>query len=306
MILENSILFALPGNERLANDIASRYNVQLGEFTVRNFPDGETYIRIHSDVRDRKVVIVCSLDRPDSKLLPLYFLSATAMELGAKCTCLIAPYLAYMRQDKQFHPGEGITSRYFASLVSNFAETVTTVDPHLHRYGSLSEIYSVPATVVSAAGHISAWIRENIHDPVLVGPDSESEQWVSQVAAGADAPFIILEKTRHGDRSVEVSIPQVEAYKNHVPVLVDDIISTARTMIETIGHLKAAGTRAPICIGVHAVFAANAYQDLLNAGAERIITSNTISHPSNAIDISGLFWAVFDGSFRHIPQKNVK
>jgi ribose-phosphate pyrophosphokinase len=291
---QNIIIFALPGNEILAIDMAKKYQVQIGEFTIRSFPDGETYVRIHSDVTDKKVVMVCSLDRPDAKLLPLFFLSHTAIELGAKCTCLIAPYLAYMRQDKQFHPGEGITSRYFASLISGFAETITTVDPHLHRFSSLSEIYSVPATVVRAANHISDWIKNNISDPVLIGPDSESEQWVCEVAANANAPFIVLEKIRRGDKDVDVSVPMVEKYKHQNPVLVDDIISTARTMIETVGHLKRAGMKPPFCIGIHAVFAGNAYLDLLKAGAAKVITCNSISHESNEIDISDLFFSVFN------------
>ncbi|MHB1278248.1 MAG: ribose-phosphate pyrophosphokinase [Bacteroidia bacterium] len=284
-----TIIFALPGNEALADSLARRFDKVQGELVMRNFPDGESYVRILSEVKDKKVVMVCSLHHPDTKLLPLYFLSKTAMELGAKCTCLVAPYLAYMRQDKQFHEGEGITSRYFASLISSFAETITTVDPHLHRYGSLSEIYKVPTTVVRAADEISKWIKSNIHNPVLIGPDSESEQWVSEVANNAGAPYIVLTKIRYGDRNVEVSIPEVDKYKNHTPVLVDDIISTARTMIETVGHLKNAGMNPPICIGVHAVFAGNAYNDLLGAGAQKVITCNTIPHESNGIDISGLF-----------------
>jgi ribose-phosphate pyrophosphokinase len=88
---------------------------------------------------------------------------------------------------------------------------------------------------------------------------------------------------------VEVSIPQVEAYRHHTPVLVDDIISTARTMIETIGHLKKAGMRPPVCIGVHAIFAEHAYQDLLDSGAAKVVTCNTIPHESNAIDLSDLY-----------------
>ncbi|MBK6861655.1 MAG: ribose-phosphate pyrophosphokinase [Saprospiraceae bacterium] len=288
------ILFGLPGNETIVEAIVKNYNVKKGEMTVRNFPDGETYIRIHSDVKGKKVIMVCTLDRPDAKLLPLYFLSKTAMELGAECTCLIAPYLAYMRQDKQFHTGEGITSKYFALLISNFAETITTVDPHLHRYGSLSEIYSVPTTVVHAANHISKWIINNISNPVLIGPDSESGQWVSEVAKNVDAPFIVLEKIRHDDRNVEVSIPQVEKYYNHTPVLVDDIISTARTMIETVGHLQKVGMKAPVCVGIHAVFAGNAYQDLLNTGVKKVITCNTIPHVSNRIDVSDLFYNLFE------------
>jgi ribose-phosphate pyrophosphokinase len=194
-----------------------------------------------------------------------------------------------MRQDKVFQEGEGITSKYFARLVSGFADSLITVDPHLHRISKLGDIYDIPTKVVHAADAISDWIKKHIEKPVLVGPDSESEQWVSEVAKNAGAPFLVLEKTRHGDRDVEVSVPRVEDYRHHTPVLVDDIISTARTMIETVGHLKKAGMKAPVCIGVHAVFADSAYRDLLDAGVERVVTCNTIPHESNAIDLSGLY-----------------
>lgn len=284
-----TVLFALPDNESLTSLLAEKLDAEIGEATIRHFPDGESYVRIHSDVADKKVVLVCTLHQPDEKLLPLYFLSNTAKSLGAKCTCLVAPYLAYMRQDKVFHPGEGITSKYFARLISCFADSLITVDPHLHRIGSLNEVYGIPTKVVHAADLISNWIKHHIRLPVLVGPDSESEQWVAEVAKNAGAPYLVLEKTRRGDRDVEVSIPQVDAYQKHTPVLVDDIISTARTMIETVGHLKNAGMRSPVCIGVHAVFADRAYEDLFASGAASIVTCNTIPHKSNAIDLSDLY-----------------
>jgi ribose-phosphate pyrophosphokinase len=71
--------------------------------------------------------------------------------------------------------------------------------------------------MVHAAKHISAWIKSNVNQPVLIGPDSESEQWVAKVADDADAPFIILEKIRRGDREVDVSVPKVGKYKKHRP-----------------------------------------------------------------------------------------
>ncbi len=283
-----NILFALPGNEDLTKKIAKQLNAEVGETLIRQFPDGETYVQIKSDVKDKKVILVCTLHQPDEKLLPLYFLSKTAIDLGAKCTCLIAPYLAYMRQDRRFHEGEAITSEYFGTLLSQFAETLVTVDPHLHRRSSLSEIYSISSKVMHAANHISDWIKNNVENPILVGPDSESEQWVSEVAKNAGAPFMVLEKIRHGDKDVEVSVPNVENYKNHTPVLVDDIISSARTMIETVQHLNKAGMNPPICIGIHGVFGGNAYQELQKSGVADIVTCNTIPHPSNKIDISDL------------------
>ncbi|MDE3741105.1 ribose-phosphate pyrophosphokinase [Maribacter polysaccharolyticus] len=283
-----TILFSLPGNQELTELLAKKMNAEIGECMIRKFPDGESYTRILSDVRGKCVVMVCTLHEPDEKLLPLYFLSHTAKSLGAKCTCLVAPYLAYMRQDKVFNEGEGVTSGFFGKLISGFADSITSVDPHLHRISSLGEVYHIPNKVIHAANAISEWIKENIKNPVLIGPDSESEQWVSEVAKNAGAPFTVLQKVRHGDRDVEVSVPDVDKYKNLTPVLVDDIISTARTMIEPVEQLKKAGMKPPICVGIHAVFSGNAYQDLLDSGVNKIVTCNTIPHPSNAIDLSDI------------------
>lgn len=294
------IVFALSGNEDMAKGLAGILEAEYGQSTMRKFPDGESYTRILSDVKDKCVVIVCTLHQPDTKLLPLYFLSQTAKALGAKCTCLVAPYLAYMRQDKQFNPGEGVTSEYFGKLISGFADTLITVDPHLHRRSSLSEIYSIPNIIIHAADYISSWIKNNIHNPVLIGPDSESEQWVSEVAKNANAPFIILQKIRHGDNNVEVSVPEIEKYKSYTPVLVDDIISTARTMIETVGHLNKAAMKPPVCIGVHGIFAGNAYDELIKSGVEKIVTCNTIPHKSNEIDLTDAIALSIKKMMKHV------
>ena len=290
------IFFALPGNEEITQRLTKLLNATRGKVLIRHFPDGETYVQLQSDVKGKRAVLVCTLDRPDEKIVPLYFLSQTAKELGAEQICLIAPYLAYMRQDLRFHTGEGITSNYFGFLLTQFIDGLITVDPHLHRKSSLSEVYGVRCKVVHAAGHIAAWIKQHIVKPVLVGPDRESVQWVSVVADQARAPFVVLDKVRHGDKEVEVYFPDMANYREHTPVLVDDIISTARTMIAAIGSLKEMGMKAPVCVGVHGIFAGNAYQDIMQAGAADVITTNTISHQSNRIDISDLL----EGAFRDL------
>lgn len=280
------IIFALPGNELLAKKISDGINGESGNFIQRQFPDGETYIRILSKVENCEIIIVCTLNEPDSKLLALIFFCKLLKDLKAKSICLVAPYLSYMRQDKQFNSGEAVTSKYFANILSETVNSIITIDPHLHRRSSMNEIYSIPCSVLHASELISNWIKIKIPNALLVGPDSESEQWVSEVAKNAEVPFIILEKIRHGDTNVEVSIPHIEKYKYHTPVLVDDIISTARTMIVTVQHLYNAGMKAPICIGVHAVFANDAYNDLIKSRIMEVITCNTIPHESNKIDIS--------------------
>jgi ribose-phosphate pyrophosphokinase len=287
-----TLVFALPGNEAFADTLAGLMPAERRELTLHEFPDGEVRVRIADTVAGRTVLLVASLHRPDRVALPLYLVAATLRDLGASKILLVAPYLAYMRQDCRFHPGEGISARYFARWLSGFVDGLATVDPHLHRIHALSEVYSIPAIAVAAAPAIASWVRDHIANAVLIGPDAESEQWVAEVAQQAGCAYTILQKNRHGDRNVSVSLPDTGRWQDHTPVLVDDIISTGRTLMAAIGHLKAAGMRAPVCIGVHAVFAdATTEPDLLAAGAARVVTCNTISHDSNGIDISPLLLA---------------
>ena len=281
------LLYAFPGQERVACALARELDAEQGTLQLRRFPDGEDYLRMITDPAGRHVVLVCGLDRPDEKCLPVYFAACTARELGAARVGLVAPYLGYMRQDARFNPGEAITSIHFARWLSQFLDWIVTVDPHLHRHPTLDSIYSIPAAVAAAAPAISQWLRTHVHDALLIGPDAESAQWVGQIAADARCPFIVSSKQRRGDRDVEVSLPDPGPWRDHRPVLIDDIISTAHTMIAAIAQLRHAGvSKPPLCVGVHALFAGDAYSALTRAGAAEIVTCNTVEHPSNAIDVA--------------------
>lgn len=279
------LIIPFPGNEEMAERLEPLLAAQRGGIEMRQFPDSETYLRIVDDPAGRDAILLCTLDRPNDKLLPLLFAAATLHELGALRVALVAPYLAYMRQDSRFHPGEAITSRYVAALLSARFSYLVTVDPHLHRYTSLSDIYSIPCAAAHAAPVIAAWIRDNIPNPVIVGPDSESKQWVAEVALGAQAPFTVLEKQRHGDRDVTVTVRDRTNLSSRTPVLVDDIISSGRTMIAAVRGLDQSPSNTPVCIGIHGVFADKADEALKAAGA-RVVTCNSIRHPTNAIDIT--------------------
>ncbi|HSQ82449.1 MAG TPA: ribose-phosphate diphosphokinase [Casimicrobiaceae bacterium] len=292
------VIFAFPAHAGLPQSIVARIGGTAGTLYLHRFPDGESYVRLDTPVQGREAVFVCSLDNPDAKLLQLLFAAAAAKDLGATRVGIVVPYLAYMRQDVRFKPGEAITSMTVGTLVSGVADWLVTVDPHLHRHATLDAVYSIPSTVVPAAPAISAWIAANVARPLLVGPDGESAQWVARVAAAANAPWIVLDKSRHGDRDVEVSAPQVDRYRDRTPVLVDDIVSTAHTMIAAVGRLREAGLPAPICIGVHALFAANAYDQLKAAGAARIVTCNTVPHASNGIDVNAAVAEAVAGMIR--------
>jgi ribose-phosphate pyrophosphokinase len=281
-----TILFTFPGYEALGYRIAEHLKMKHGTLTVRHFPDSESYVRVGTKVKGQDVVILCGLDRPDQKIMALMFLAQTLKELGAERVGLVAPYLGYMRQDIRFLKGEAVSSVLFARYLSQQVDWLVTIDPHLHRHHSLDEIYSIPSKVVHAAPAIAKWIKKSIEKPLLIGPDEESEQWVSTLATKINTPYVVLKKIRHGDKEVEVTLPGVEKYQDYTPLLVDDIISTGHTMLETAKHLSAAGMSSSVCVGVHAVFSENAHELLMESGyIFKLVTCNTIVHSSNAIDI---------------------
>ena len=282
------LIFIFPENEELGKRIITGVNGEEGQFILRKFPDNETYVRVTSPVEDREIIVVCTLHPPNDKFLSLFFFCNLLKDLKVRTICVVIPYLPYMRQDMVFNPGEAITSIYFAKLLSSFADRLITVDPHLHRRKSMQEIYTIPCTVLHGSGLISQWIKQNVPNAVVIGPDNESEQWVADVAKNAGVPYVVSEKIRYGDRDVKLIIPSLEKYEKCIPVLVDDIISTAHTMIETVKQLKALHMQAPLCVALHGVFAEHAYEELLSAGAADILTTNSISHATNKIDISPL------------------
>lgn len=280
-------LIAVPGSEACARDLGTRLGARVLVPEIRQFPDGELYVRLDAcDGRDAlagEVAIVGNLS--GDNFLRVAFLAGTARDHGARQVGLIAPYLAYMRQDSRFKSGEGVTARYFAQLVSGTVDWLVTVDPHLHRLDSLGHVYTIPTTIARAAPEIARWIAAEVHRPVLVGPDAESVQWVSAVAERCGAPFVILEKTRRGDRDVSVTAPS-GAWNGHTPVVIDDIVSTGRTMIEATRQLRAAGSAPPMCVAIHAVFADALGDALLAAGARGIVTCDTIPHVTNRICVA--------------------
>tara|TARA_R110002096_G_scaffold201392_20_gene385969 strand:- start:5595 stop:6491 length:897 start_codon:yes stop_codon:yes gene_type:complete len=281
-------IIAWPGMMPLATELAPLLGAEPFEMAWRHFPDGESLVTLPPEIAGRDVAFLATLRDPDRMALPLRFAAATARSFCAKSVGLIAPYLAYMRQDKRFHPGEAVSAPLFAAFLADSFDWLATVDPHLHRNPELSRLFTIPAAHAAAAPVIAGWINENIPDAVLLGPDSESQQWVAEVARLARRPYEVLHKIRHGDRAVDISLPDSDTLRAGTPVILDDIASSGQTLVRTLAHLRVLDTRPAVCVVIHAVFAGSAFKDILAAGAARIVTTNSIPHDSNGISIAPL------------------
>jgi len=280
------VLLSFPDDRSLAAAVAGRIGARMGRLEWRHFPDGESLIAVDEEVAGADVVLFASLDNPDRKALPLRFAARTAREFGARRVGLVAPYLAYLRQDARFHAGESISANAFAEFLDQSVDWLVTVDPHLHRIPALGDVFRMPSTAVASAPWLASWIRNEVARPMLIGPDSESAQWVANVAHAAGAPYEVLRKTRRGDREVQVSLPDIARLRGCTPVLVDDIVSTGRTLIAALEQLHRLQLPPAVCVAIHAIFAGDAWEALQRAGAGRIVSTDSIAHSSNAISLA--------------------
>ncbi|MFO7326196.1 MAG: ribose-phosphate pyrophosphokinase [Pseudomonadota bacterium] len=288
------LLFALPGNEAFARRLAGELAADVEVVETRRFPDGESYVRLPVEPAGRVVDLVCTLAQPDERFLALVFAADAARELGARQVNLVAPYLAYMRQDCRFRPGESVSSVSFARLVSSTFDRLVTVDPHLHRHHALSNVYTIRADALQSAPLLAEWIGANVARPLVVGPDEESEQWAGAIAARIGAPHVVLKKVRHGDRDVEIALPEFQRWQGCQPVLVDDIASSGRTLAVAARGLVQQGFPRPVCVVVHALFGGDAFQ-MLSPLCGRIVSTDAVPHPTNAIALAPLIAAALRG-----------
>ena len=224
----------------------------------------------------------------DMSLFDVIFAAETAKDLGARKVILVASYLAYMRQDKRFNPGECISSRVMAKLLNRSVDKLITIDPHIHRYKSLKDIFTIPAKNLTANSLIAQHIQKKIKDPVIIGPDWESYQWAEAIAKQIQVPVTVLKKTRFSSRKVKVKMIKAIPVKGKDVVIVDDIISTGHTIAEAAKQARRKGAKSITAICVHGLFVEKAIEKLKKAGVSKVISTNTIEHKTNGINVDEL------------------
>jgi ribose-phosphate pyrophosphokinase len=264
--------------------LAKLANLTPGLIERHDFPDGEFKLKLPASLAS-SVVIFHGLDRPNEKLIELLFAAKTARQLGAKHLTLVAPYLAYMRQDIAFVPGEVVSQRIVGDLLASLFDAVVTVDPHLHRVANLSEAIPVKDAInLSAAPILGDLALKKREQPFLLGPDEESAQWVAQAARAHHLDFAVATKTRLGDCSVDIQMPSINVAGRAV-VLLDDIASSGHTLARAAELLLAAGAKTVDVAVTHALFDAQAEAVMMKAGISQIWSTDCVLHASNAVTV---------------------
>lgn len=285
-----TLLLAFDDESRLAEALAAALGWPCAIVERHRFPDGETRLRLPSALPPQ-VVLLRGLQRPNEKLAELMLAAAGARELGAAQLTLVSPYLAYMRQDIAFNPGEVVSQRHLGRALAAWFDGVVTIDPHLHRVPTMDAV--VPGrrgVALTAAPLLGEFVARQVPGALLLGPDEEAEQWVSIAARANGLDHAVCRKQRHGDHDVDVALPTVDVTGRAV-VLFDDVASTGRTLMAAARGVLARGARSVDAVVTHALFVGDAQAQVHAAGVRHLWSSDSVPHASNAVTVVPLLAA---------------
>ncbi|MBW7973834.1 ribose-phosphate diphosphokinase [Bradyrhizobium sp. BR 10289] len=279
----------LPSSAHFGPLLAESLGIPGHAIELHRFPDEE--LRVTVGPAATTTIVCCSLDRPNEKLIALLLVAEALRRNGATRLVLVAPYLAYMRQDAAFHPGEAVSQRAIGTLLANNFDRIITFDAHLHRTSSLGEVFpGAEADNLSAASAIEALLRADPVSPstVAVGPDEESRSWIADIAGRLGLAYCIARKLRKTDQSVQITLPDPSLFVERPVLLVDDIVSSGGTLTACANALTAAGAASIQAIVVHALFPPSLMPIFGRDGIQSIRSTDSVQHPTNAISLNNL------------------
>ena len=275
-----------PASKDLAMSIAKNLGADIVDIDVKLFPDGESYFRIMSDVRNKRVAIVQSTYPPtDRHILQLLFLAHKLSEDGAEVHAII-PYLAYARQHRAFLQGEIVSLGVFAHLLRSVGvKRVVTVD--IHNVEGLG-LFSMPAYSVSAIPLMAEYLSKNysLNEAIAISPDFGGSIRVEAFAKILKINHFSLPKVRDKVTGEVLFKNKIKQFQNRDIILVDDIISSGKTMELATMKLKDYGAKRVFATCTHPLLAEDALDRIKRAGVEEVIGTNTIPSPISKIDVA--------------------
>ncbi len=277
-----------PASKELAISIAKNLEADIIDFDSKLFLDGESYFRITNDVSNKRVAIVQSTYPPvDRHILQLLFLAHKLSEDGAEVHAVI-PYLAYSRQHRAFLQGEVVSLGVFAHLLRSVGvKRVVTVD--IHNVEGLG-LFSIPAYSVSAIPLMAEYFGKNynLSEAIVASPDFGGSIRVEAFAKILKMNYIIISKVRDKITGEVLFKDVTKQFQNRDVILVDDIISSGKTMELATMKLKECGAKKVFATCAHPLLVGDALDRIKRAGVEEVIGTNTIPSPVSKIDVTSI------------------
>jgi len=268
----------------LAWDIAKAMKAETGKTEIKSFPDGEKYVKILSGAKGSECAVVQSV-RSNDDLVELMLLLDTLRDMGATQVHAVMPYLAYMRQDRIFSEGEALSAKTVLKILDEISDSLSTVNCHFLSDGGEAVFNHIRLMNIDAIPSLARYIGTKVKNPIFVAPDKGSLGFAKAGAEILDCEFDHLSKTRHSGS--EVSIEMKDLYvKGHDVIVLDDIISTGGTIVESAKVIRK-GRPASINVGcVHGLFLSGI--DQFKGTCDRLVSTNSMDNPVSKVSIADI------------------
>jgi len=262
-------------NRDLAEKIARKVGIGLGEVDIERFPDGEIMVRYKENIRGRDVFIVQpTCPPPNENLMELLIMIDAARRASAKRITAVIPYFGYARQDRKDRPRVPITAKLVANLLSAAGvNRVLTMDLHAQQ---IQGFFDIPVDHLYALPVIVNHVRElQVENPVVVSPDPGGLKMAYQYSRALGAGLAIVAKQRVSAREVETYY-LVGDVKGRTAIMVDDLTTTAGTLCAAAELLQSHGAREIYAAVSHCLINEEAAERLRRSPIKRLITTDSV------------------------------
>jgi ribose-phosphate pyrophosphokinase len=278
-------IFSGRSNPALSRAIAEAYGTELGEVTIKEFSDGELYVKFEQSIRGEDIFIIQSTPPPGDNIMELLLMLDAAKRASVKRVTAVIPYFGYARQDRKDQPRVSIGSKLMANLlVQAGADRVLTMDLHA---AQIQGFFDIPLDHLYASRAFIEHFKSNpIENLVVVAPDVGSLKTSRAYSKklGTSLAFIDKRRPKANESEVMNIIGDVEG-KN--VLIVDDLIDTAGTLTNAASAMKKRGALNITAICTHPILSGPAYQRIEDSPIDEVLVTDTVSlrQPSDKIKV---------------------
>ncbi|MSR22602.1 MAG: ribose-phosphate pyrophosphokinase [Gemmatimonadetes bacterium] len=271
------LLLSGRAHKSLAQEIGDIMGRSVDGAEIRDFADGEIFVRIDKNARGRDVFIVQPTISPSDMIMELLLLIDAAKRASAARVTAVIPYFGYGRQDRKDQPRVAIGAKLVANmLVTAGADRVVGMDFHQHQ---IQGFFDIPVDhLYSAPVLIEYFKKRTFEDLVVVAPDVGSAKMARGFARRLGATFAIIDKRRPAPNQAEI-LAVVGEVEGRTCLITDDMIDTAGTMVSAVHALHDRGATAVYACATHALLSGNARQKLEDSPLQELVVTNTVPIP---------------------------
>ncbi|XRO77304.1 ribose-phosphate diphosphokinase [Methanocaldococcus sp. 10A] len=269
-------------SQNLAFKVAKILNTKLTRVEYKRFPDNEIYVRVVDEINDDEAVIINTQKNQNDAIVETILLCDALRDEGVKKITLVAPYLAYARQDKKFNPGEAISIRALAKIYSNIVDKLITINPHETH---IKDFFTIPFVYGDAVPKLAEYVKDKLENPIVLAPDKGALEFAKTASEILNAEYDYLEKTRLSPTEIQIAPKTLDVNGRDV-LIVDDIISTGGTMATAVKLLKEQGAKKIIAACVHPVLIGDALNKLYSAGVEEVVGTDTYLSEVSKVNVA--------------------